>query len=308
MHFTFNRPLRIVTQASPPFLVIHTNAAFCRLSGIDSHIVVGKPISRLLVIQLTTTERTDGLETGNSNQADLILSTQLNNEDKNGIGLERLVATSGFAHYHIVQVKVKPHHMVGRKITVVNEDHSANHNQKPTTKRDDSNSVTSSFDGQSTLVPCRSSIAPIVSATTSIEYTSVLKTDKDVKRMKHHHPQSGIEQSDRKKSANSSESLAYRKYQPLQLVTHYVIQLQPIDETSDKIGDMESLSSNSESIKAQLLGLSKDNVQRQREAAGLVRPEQPNGEVLAAAPQNHHEEMSTAESSSATIRPVTAIG
>jgi PAS domain-containing protein len=39
-----------VVNANPPFLVVHTNAAFCRLSGIDSHLVVGKPISSLLTI------------------------------------------------------------------------------------------------------------------------------------------------------------------------------------------------------------------------------------------------------------------
>ena len=39
---------RIVIKSVPPFLVVHTNAAYCRLSGIDSHAAVGKPISNLL--------------------------------------------------------------------------------------------------------------------------------------------------------------------------------------------------------------------------------------------------------------------
>lgn len=35
-------------QASPPFLVVHTNAAYSRLTGIDSHAVVGKSITCLI--------------------------------------------------------------------------------------------------------------------------------------------------------------------------------------------------------------------------------------------------------------------
>ena len=39
---------RVVIQAGPPFLLVHTNAAYTRLTGIDAHAAVGKPVSALL--------------------------------------------------------------------------------------------------------------------------------------------------------------------------------------------------------------------------------------------------------------------
>jgi hypothetical protein len=41
----------MVIQAGPPFLLVHTNAAYTRLTGIDAHAAVGKPVSTLLSIQ-----------------------------------------------------------------------------------------------------------------------------------------------------------------------------------------------------------------------------------------------------------------
>lgn len=41
----------MVIQAGPPFLVVHTNAAYTRLTGIDAHAAVGKPVSALLSAQ-----------------------------------------------------------------------------------------------------------------------------------------------------------------------------------------------------------------------------------------------------------------
>lgn len=41
----------MVIQAGPPFLVVHTNAAYTRLTGIDAHAAVGKSVSALLSVQ-----------------------------------------------------------------------------------------------------------------------------------------------------------------------------------------------------------------------------------------------------------------
>lgn len=41
---------RIVVQASHPYIVVHTNAAYSRLSGIDSIYAAGKPLSQILAI------------------------------------------------------------------------------------------------------------------------------------------------------------------------------------------------------------------------------------------------------------------
>lgn len=62
---------RIVIQAGPPFLVVHTNAAYSRLSGIDSHTVVGKTISSLLSMPeagtLPLNTRADSIASPNGN-------------------------------------------------------------------------------------------------------------------------------------------------------------------------------------------------------------------------------------------------
>jgi hypothetical protein len=70
----------MVIQAGPPFLVVHTNAAYTRLTGIDAHAAVGKPVSALLSVlgperlssamnpdEATRAERAPGTETVNDN-------------------------------------------------------------------------------------------------------------------------------------------------------------------------------------------------------------------------------------------------
>lgn len=139
---------RIVVNASPPFLVVHTNAAYCRLSGIDSHAVIGKPISSLLSIPDPQTlegvkakhlfpqetprpEDADefGSSTENARQAstqdDIIVLSHA--ELREGLtaaeaagraraaasqedSVERLVATSGFGRYNIINLSAKPSH------------------------------------------------------------------------------------------------------------------------------------------------------------------------------------------------------
>ena len=50
---------RLVIQGTPPFLIVHMNAACCRLTGIDAHFLVGKPLSALLSIPSFTFEDVD---------------------------------------------------------------------------------------------------------------------------------------------------------------------------------------------------------------------------------------------------------
>lgn len=64
---------RIVVQSTPPFLVVHTNAAFTALTGIDSHSIVGKPIRGVVSVphskqgfMLTEIDHTDGSQSGQS--------------------------------------------------------------------------------------------------------------------------------------------------------------------------------------------------------------------------------------------------
>jgi hypothetical protein len=43
-------PSRVLTKSSPPFGIVHANAAYTRLCGNDSHEVAGQPLSKLLVL------------------------------------------------------------------------------------------------------------------------------------------------------------------------------------------------------------------------------------------------------------------
>ena len=48
--FSYIIPKRLVVQATHPYIVVHTNAAYSRLSGIDSIYAAGKPLSQILAI------------------------------------------------------------------------------------------------------------------------------------------------------------------------------------------------------------------------------------------------------------------
>jgi hypothetical protein len=65
---------RIVVQATPPFLVVHANAAYSALTGIDSHFIIGKPIRTVLSVpeskeqqfMLAEINNADGFHSGQS--------------------------------------------------------------------------------------------------------------------------------------------------------------------------------------------------------------------------------------------------
>jgi hypothetical protein len=151
---------RIVIKAGPPFLVVYTNAAYCRLSGIDSHSAVGKPISSLLSIpdqdilaavganqeselpENSTVAEAKAREESLQDQNSIFPPSSQNDttarnpnhaaaeaagraraaasrEDNTDMCLERLVAASGFGRCHVINVLAKPHHMLGRNVSVM---------------------------------------------------------------------------------------------------------------------------------------------------------------------------------------------
>lgn len=139
-------------SATPPFVVIHTNAAFCRLSNIDSHTVVGKPISNILSIPDPQTlaavkddherQKTDdaaALSGGGamcdnrdggkedllhpeSNEAQGLTAAEAagraqaaaSQEDS----VERLIATNGFGRWNIINLNAKPQSLLGQKFAI----------------------------------------------------------------------------------------------------------------------------------------------------------------------------------------------
>jgi len=185
---------RVVIQALPPFLVVHSNAAFSRLTGIDSHKVVGQPIRSVLSLPSEGREQQAGVENSSSASG----NPQSSDRDVTGVNrppnvwppaksnsdsIERLVAASGFGRLHVVQVVTKHSQLVGKSVAFLKESPATSSLRKSTTaaasQNVGSNDVAlasaatnneqslSSGGNASTVTKrtsCRASIAPIVSA------------------------------------------------------------------------------------------------------------------------------------------------
>lgn len=182
-----------MVNAIPPFLVVHTNAAFCRLSGIDSHLVVGKPISSLLTIPDPQTvaelqedhEQREQLKLEEANGYDstgAILRTESTSHQGNdesvhagsretqGLSaaeaagraraaasqedsVERLIATSGFGRYIIISLNARP--LLGQKFSIAKPAESAQ-SQRGREEGSNGSSITSNCEASYRLVPCTS--------------------------------------------------------------------------------------------------------------------------------------------------------
>lgn len=227
----------ILVQGAPPFLVIHTNAAYCRLTGIDAHLVVGKAVNELLSVANEVSRRIEEQETKKDENgveatpmeleiAEASGRAEADREEKLELTLDRLIASSGFGELQVVQANRQAHKMLGKSVSVVND----------STQRDEESnntSLTSRSDCNNDLlldpVTCRISVAPVVSTSTvaTMELDShgkakklKLQTDTDVAKV----PLGQI---------------------PPGVVTHFVLQLQPLIGTTGKGCGIESLSSKS---------------------------------------------------------------
>jgi hypothetical protein len=308
---------RIVIKAGPPFLIVYTNAAYTRLSGIDSHAAVGKPISTLLSIPDQDTlaeviaasasaenaaataaagvakhpsekgqqeqngyshlgaQHTDDDAQGHTymaaEAAGRARAAASQEEDNAGMCLERLVAASGFGRCHVIHVLAKPHHMVGRNVSVPNKEGGSAVGTGTdmmdigiAEARGNGSSLTSS------ALACSMSVSPVVS---SPEAIAAVVTDKDQdnhshksKRRKYHHHSDSQQQAGnnhhqhRRNFLMREVSLNRKKH----LISHYVIQLEPFEGTFRKFGSLESHSSSSTTAEAHILGLTKSELRRQR--------------------------------------------
>lgn len=202
---SFTKTPRLVVKADPPFLVVYTNAAYCRMSGIDSHKVVGKAISSLLAIpdqydlsqlgiekedrpqgaiaiEKPTVPESDKISvpTLHGEQEDVAVAAEAAGraraatsefEDNTGVGLERLVSASGFSRLHVIKVRSQPHHMVGRNVKILKPKHPTKRSHE-----DGSNcsSISSMYDGPHHFAACSMSISPVVS---SEAYNAAVVTD-----------------------------------------------------------------------------------------------------------------------------------
>jgi hypothetical protein len=283
--------IRIVVQSEPPFLVVHTNAAYCRLTGIDAHVVVGRPVSALVALRSETDTVKQLEEQHHPGQAENVGGVAAASEDliaaaeserfrveatllrgHKEMSLERLIATSGLGHLHLVYVSTNSNHMVGRNVTVFSSTLVSGQASDGRREEDSNNtSISSSYEGEKPPILCWICIAPIVSSSKLLHVTANRDSESPhqrEKRTKHYHGASGPSL----QGFDAADAPSQKKYLPLQHVSHFVIQLLPsVQDAAINENGMESLSSNSTSVEAQLLGLSKEELHKQR--AVLAPPE-----------------------------------
>ena len=305
---------RIVVQGTPPFRVVHTNAAYGRMTGIHSHETVGKPVAEILSLDESSMEnRNDERPAAQGSSGDNIPHddpAEMSKPAAKYTSLAHLIATNGFGRINTILVHRKlQDQVVGRNVTVINNGSATLTGAVPESgarKRDEeskSTSLTSTCDDGLERQPIlrRISIAPIVSANNAVSHNGLVfdrEADlaySNVKRTRHHHAavaaaakapteQQPQDSQRNKKSLPEVWATAQhqsRAYQPLQTVSHFLIQLQPQGGRTNE-GSMESLSSSPSSIEARLLGLSKEQVQRQRNAVDVRvhRPPEMDREML----------------------------
>lgn len=311
---SFTKKPRLVAKAEPPFLVVYTNAAYSRLSGIDSHNAVGKPLSSLLSTpdqyELSQLDFDKDLSSAqespskhraigkDSNRGDLInvgddrdnyvaaaaagraAALAAPTGDASNVGIDTLVVNSGFGRINMVSVRSKMHHMVGRNIKVFKSMVPAKKSQTKEERSNDDSSITSNFDGTYQSVACTMCVSPVVSSPEayhvvtdrdqSSHHYDTKRSEKDhdshlhkAKRKKHHHHyQAELSQHVHlpHRRPHMMKEIAFHN-RP-QLVSHYVIQLEPFDSIMSNVGMMES--STSTTFDGRKLGVSKNDMTSER--------------------------------------------
>jgi hypothetical protein len=337
-------PFSIVIKAGPPFLVVYTNAAYSRLSGIDC--AIGTPLASLLSVPdpdalakigggnegpsiETLTVGVDNVcesvhlkkdgpfenemknENGSAGSQTHFAAEEpgraraaASQEDPTEMGLERLVAASGFGRCHVIHVSAKPHHMLGRNVAVMKQ---VNTNGTEIRRREEGmsngSSITSGYDGPYHMIPCSMGVSPVVSSPEA--FTAAVATDKDnhhhkTKRRKHHHhsnsQQPNATHHQHRRNNLMREVSVHRKRH---LITHYVIQLELYEGTFRKSGGLESHSSTSTTER-----LTKSELRRQRTRGPALQAQAEDGSDRL--PDEDDDEMES--ESSEPREPVAAIG
>ncbi|CAJ1955365.1 unnamed protein product [Cylindrotheca closterium] len=301
---SFSSVPRIVMKAFPPFLVVHTNAAYSRLSGIDSHSAVGKPVSSLLSLPEQDAAREQGTneesQIENSSVAVATSATILNREaqasnhqeaeaagraraasaedNTTEMSLERLVAASGYGKHHPISVLSKPQNMVGRNVTASNP--STPSKKRSREEGSNGSSITSNNEGSLQFLKHNMSISPIVSSPESFNVDTTTEKDLDghhhkTKRRKHH-------------PSNDALQTGHRKRQ---FVTHFVIQLEKFDDSGKFPGNASQSSAST-----------KPENKRQRQ-----RQSQQNSAAESGAPSANNDEDNEPESESDQSEPIVAV-
>jgi hypothetical protein len=323
------------------------------LTGVDSHVAVGKPISSLLSIpegelvadvaasvgsnptqnpvaasakvagdemdldqnQVLPADTHMGGAAGShgypivdpANRARTALPSRQENTE---MCLERLVAASGFGRCHVINVRTKPRQMVARNIAIMKPSTGA-----VTRSREEGGvggMMTSGHDASFNILPCGMSVSPVVSSPEAFNVAVV--TDKDqesyhhkAKRRKHHHhndsqQSSAVGHHQHRRNHMLREVYMHRRRH---LITHYVIQLESFEGGFRQNGAADSQSSTSTTVEANILGLTKSELRRQR----LRTAPQLHAHADESVRQQGEENDDEGESESTDPKePVTAIG
>ena len=226
-------------------------------------------------------------------------------ETNSDMCLERLVAASGFGRCHVINVLAKPHHMLGRNVTVTKP--SAAPQMRNREGVSNGSSITSGYDGPYHAVPCSMSVSPVVSSPEAFNVAVVTDKDQDnhhhkTKRRKHHH------HSDSQQLASNAHRRLFlmrevSMHRKRHLITHYVIQLDTFEGNFRKL---ESHSSTSTTVEAHILGLTKSELRRVRTNTQVAAPPAPAEGTDRPLGEEEDDEMESEFSE--PREPVTAIG
>lgn len=255
----------MIIQSRPPFLVVHVNAAFSRLTGINSHEVLGKEVTSLLSVptEVDRDVKPPSLKIDVSEHSSAgLTSAAATNSRSHGRRhrIERLVAASGFGRMNAIQVAAKLDHVTPSR---------SKDGDSSIRGRDEEMSINpslaSGYDGPICMMKCRCSIAPVVPS-------PALKTYELGESDTTESPNEAKQDSGRKRVP--SEDASYPpKHQLQKLITHFVIQLLADDDVNGVDESMATYSTTS--VEARLLGLTKSEHDTKRLTLGTGLPQNP---------------------------------
>lgn len=252
---SFSKTAKLVVKASTPLTIIHTNAAYSKLSGIHAHNAVGNPISAIISLPLREVSQIDfQKDQSSSNRATNDIEhtpTDSKNHvaaeaagraraaasrDDNTINtLENLIVASGNSTLNEVNVRCKPHNMLGRDVKVFQSMVPMKRSQEEGSNG--SSSITSSFGGPYDVVACTMSISPVVSSPEIYNNSAMINKERKgehhgkAKRNEKDHDSHQQKGKRRKHHHAMNEIMHNRKRQ---IITHYVIQLEPLEGDEPK--------------------------------------------------------------------------